>query len=305
MRFHVTQFGGGPAMSDPGTDFTSVPRLLPRPADTHKGTFGKVLVVAGSAGLSGAAVLSGSGALRGGAGLVQVAVPEPITPIVATSNPCYMTTALPADPQGRAARIAVPLLLEQVASATAVVVGPGLSQGDDVAIVVKALIEEVAQPLLIDADGLNVLGANPSTLKQRSRPFVITPHPGEFARLIGQDTRSVQANRRELAVDFARTFGGVVVLKGAQTVVTDGQRVYTNTTGNPGMATGGSGDVLSGLLGALLASGMEAFAAAVLGVYLHGLAGDLARDDKGETALIATDVVDYLPKAFRKHASQD
>jgi ADP-dependent NAD(P)H-hydrate dehydratase len=260
-------------MTNPTTVLSVIPRLAPRPPDAHKGT------------------------------LVQVAVPEPIAVIVASGNPCYMTTPSPADAQGRLARIAVPLLLEQASSSTAVVVGPGLGQTEDVRLVVQTLIEEVSQPLLLDADALNVLGANPKVLEQRKKPFVITPHPGEFARLIGQETAAVQANRQELGVNFARTFGGVVVLKGAHTVVTDGQQVYTNSTGNPGMATGGSGDVLSGVIGALLASRMEAIAAAVLGVYLHGLAGDLARDEKGETALIATDLVDYLPRAFQKHAA--
>jgi NAD(P)H-hydrate epimerase len=166
-------------------------------------------------------------------------------------------------------------------------------------------VAAVEKPLLIDADGLNVLGANPEILKQRTTPFVLTPHPGEFARLSGADMATVQANRQEAATAFAQRFGGVLVLKGSGTVVTDGRQVYINTTGNPGMATGGSGDVLSGLLGALLAHGLEAFAAAVLGVYLHGLAGDLARDDKGETSLTATDLLEYLPLAFRRHALQD
>ena len=290
-------------MTDPSLVLiTTVPHLPPRPLDSNKGTFGKVLVVAGSLGMSGAAVLSGCGALRGGAGLVQVAEPEPIALVVAAGNPCYMTIPLPADGHGRLARVALPLLLEKAATASAVVVGPGLGQSEDVAIVVRSLLAEIDRPLLVDADGLNVLGANPECLRQRQRPFVLTPHPGEFARLIGSDARSVQANRMGLATAFARTFGGVLVLKGAGTVVTDGRHVYVNSTGNPGMATGGTGDVLSGLVGSLLAQGMDAFAAAVLGVYLHGLAGDLAGDVKGKTPLIATDLLEHLPKAFRQHA---
>jgi ADP-dependent NAD(P)H-hydrate dehydratase len=293
-------------MADPSSVLiTTVPRLPPRAADSHKGTFGKVLVIAGSRGMSGAGVLSASGALRGGAGLVQAAAPDTVVETIAAGNPCYMTIPLPPDGQGRLARAALPRLLEAASGASAVVVGPGLGQSEDVAAVVVGLIAEVDRPLLIDADGLNVLGANPDVLKQRRQPFVLTPHPGEFARLSGSETRAVQANREERATAFARTFGGVLVLKGAGTVVTDGRQVYINTTGNPGMATGGSGDVLSGLVGALLAQGMEAFAAAVLGVYLHGLAGDLARDDRGETSLIATDLLEYLPMAFRRHALSD
>jgi ADP-dependent NAD(P)H-hydrate dehydratase len=292
-------------MSDPAPAIVSaVPHLLARPADAHKGTFGKVFVIAGSLGLSGAAVLSGSGALRSGAGLVQVATPEPVALVVAAGNPCFMTAPLAADGHGRLARISLPLLLEQAAAASAVVLGPGLGQSDDVAAVVRTLVTEVTVPLLLDADALNVLGKHPDVLRQRQRPTVLTPHPGEFGRLIGRSTHDVQANRQPLAIAFARTFGIVLVLKGAGTIVTDGRQVFVNTTGNPGMATGGSGDVLSGVVGALLAQGMQAFAAAVLGVYVHGLAGDLARDARGETGLIATDVIEQLPTAFRRHAEK-
>jgi NAD(P)H-hydrate epimerase len=290
-----------PTSADP-VPVTTVPQLPPRPADAHKGTFGKVLVVAGSLGMSGAAVLAGSAALRGGAGLVQVAVPDAVAGIVAAGNPCYMTVLLPADVAGRLARIALPRLLELVEAASAVAVGPGLGQGEEVSDVVRGLVRQTGVPLLLDADALNVLGPDPAVLKERPAPTVLTPHPGEFARLTGTDTRSVQADRAGRARAFAEAFGVVLLLKGAGTVVTDGRQVYVNTTGNPGMATGGSGDVLSGLLGALLATGLEAFSAAVLGAYVHGLAGDRARDVRGETSLIATDLVDFLPAAFLEHA---
>jgi NAD(P)H-hydrate epimerase len=285
------------------TVVSNVPHLPPRPVDSHKGTFGKVLVIAGSLGMSGAAVLSGSGALRGGAGLVQVATPEPVVGIVAAGNPCYMTLPQPADAGGRLSRVALAGLLGHAAAASAVAVGPGLGQSDEIAGVVSALVGTVAGPMVLDADGLNVLDADPAVLRQRKAPIILTPHPGEFGRLIGKDTREVQANRQTLAVEFARAFGVVLVLKGAGTIVTDGARIYVNTTGNPGMATGGSGDVLSGLLGALLAQGLEAFPAAVLGVYIHGLAGDLARDEKGETGMIASDLLGHLPMAFRRHTA--
>ena len=160
------------------------------------------------------------------------------------------------------------------------------------------------QPLVLDADALNVLAGRLGALRKHRGPIVLTPHPGEFARLLGCDIPTVQARRQELAADFARTHGVVVVLKGHGTVVTDGQRVYVNTTGNPGMATGGTGDVLGGLLAALLGQKLETFAAAQLGVYLHGLAGDLAREQRGEVSLIATDLLDFLPPAFQQHARQ-
>lgn len=275
-----------------------VPKLPPRAADAHKGTFGKVLVVAGSVGMSGAAVLAGTATLRGGAGLVQVATPEPVGPLVASAQPCLMTVWLPADRRGRLSRAALPELLALARSATAVVLGPGLGQSLDLLILVPTLLEQVARPVVLDADGLNALSTHTEILNRREAPTVLTPHPGEFARLTGLDTKAVQADRRNVALEFARRHRAVLVLKGAGTLVTDGRRLYTNTTGNPGMATGGSGDVLAGLLGALLAQGVEAFDAAVLGVYLHGRAGDLARDEVGETSLIATDLLDHLPAAF-------
>jgi NAD(P)H-hydrate epimerase len=188
-------------------------------------------------------------------------------------------------------------------SASAVVAGPGLGQSDDVSAIVGDLVAATEAPLVLDADALNSLARRPESLSGRKEPTVLTPHPGEFARLSSCDTATVQAGRRERAVEFARRHGVILVLKGAGTIVTDGHCIYTNTTGNPGMATGGTGDVLSGLLGALLAGrALEPFDAAVLAVYLHGLAGDLARDDLGETSLVASDLLDYLPGAFRRHA---
>jgi NAD(P)H-hydrate epimerase len=279
-----------------------VPGLSPRAAEAHKGSFGKVLIVGGSVGMSGAVVLAGTAALRGGAGLVQLAVPEPIGPVVAAGQICCTTAWLPADSQGRLCSSALPIVLELISSASAVVVGPGLGQSADMQTLILALLAEVRGPLLLDADALNVLGSHPPAICQRRAPLILTPHPGEFARLTGLEAKLVQAERASQAVTFARQHGGVLVLKGAGTIVTDGQRIYTNTTGNPGMATGGSGDVLSGLIGALLGQGLEAFDAAVLGVYLHGLAGDLACGRKGEVSLIASDLLDWLPEAFRVRA---
>src|SRR5262249_36047313 len=159
-------------------------------------------------------------------------------------------------------------------------------------------------PLVLDADALNVLVGRLGALRQHQGPIVLTPHPGEFARLLGCDIPIVQAKRQELAAEFARTHGVVVVLKGFGTVVTDGQRVYVNTTGNPGMATGGTGDVLGGLTAALIGQKLETFAAAQLGVYLHGRAGDLAREQMGEVSLIASDLLEFLPRAFQRHAAR-
>jgi NAD(P)H-hydrate epimerase len=162
------------------------------------------------------------------------------------------------------------------------------------------LLSHLQAPLVLDADALNALADNTSVLGDSSAPLVLTPHPGEFARLLQSDVPSVQAHRQEMAVKFAATHGVVLVLKGHATIVTDGRRVYVNATGNPGMATGGTGDVLTGLIAALLAQGLDGFAAAELGVYAHGVAGDLARDYLGEVSLIASDLLDYLPRVMNR-----
>jgi len=281
---------------------TCIPTLPPRAPDSHKGDFGRVLLVTGSRGMSGAAVLCGTAALRGGAGLVRLAVPADILPIVAAGNPCYMTAPLPQDESGRLAGGAEAELLELARAQDVLAVGPGLGRSDALTALLAALLSQTTTPVVLDADGLNAFDERPERLRRGGAPLVITPHPGEFGRLIGQDIKAVQAARVDLAARFAAEHGAVVVLKGYGTVVTDGRRVYRNQTGNPGMATGGSGDVLTGLVAALLGQGLEAFAAAQLGVYLHGLAGDLARDARGEVGLIAADLLDRLPEAFRRHA---
>jgi ADP-dependent NAD(P)H-hydrate dehydratase len=278
---------------------TQVPKLAPRPADSNKGNFGHVLVVAGSRGMSGAAVLSASAALRGGAGIVRAAVPQEILPIVAGGNPCYLTAPLPQDDEGRISAGAEKALLDLTASHDVLALGPGLGRSPGLNALVHALLEKTALPLVLDADGLNALQGHTDRLRHRSAPLILTPHPGEFARLCGTDVATVGADRQGLAVKFAAEHRVVLVLKGHGTVVTDGRQVYVNTTGNPGMATGGTGDVLTGLVAALLGQGLAPFAAAQLGVYVHGLAGDRARDRVGEVSLIASDLLDELPAALR------
>jgi ADP-dependent NAD(P)H-hydrate dehydratase len=277
---------------------SQLPQLAPRPADSNKGTFGRVLVISGSRGMSGAAVLCGSAALRGGAGLVRVAVPLEIWPIVASGNPCYMTAPLPQDEHGRFAGNAEAELLTLAQANSVVAMGPGLGRSPAITALVSAVISQVRVPIVLDADGLNALHTD--RLRERSGPLVMTPHPGEFARLSGLEVTAIQKRRQQVAGLFAAEHGVVLVLKGHGTIVTDGRRVYVNTTGNPGMATAGSGDVLTGVIAALLAQHLEPFAAAQLGVYLHGLAGDLAREALGELGMIAADLLQYLPPAFRR-----
>jgi NAD(P)H-hydrate epimerase len=278
---------------------TQLPKLASRPAESNKGTFGRVLVVAGSRGMSGAAVLCGSAALRGGAGLVRVAAPAEVLPIVAGANPCYLTGGLPQDNQGLLDRSAEAPLLALLEANTVAAIGPGLGQSPAITELIATILTKSDKPIVLDADGLNALQKKPDVLSRKGAQTVITPHPGEFARLLGTTVALVQEYRQGLAVQFAAKHGLVVLLKGHGTIVTDGRRVYVNPTGNPGMATGGTGDVLTGLIAALLGQGLEAFAAAQLGAYLHGLAGDLARDELGEMSLIASDLLEYLPKAMR------
>jgi ADP-dependent NAD(P)H-hydrate dehydratase len=278
-----------------------VQRLAPRAPDSHKGTYGRVLVIAGCRGMSGAAVLAGSAALRGGAGLVQIAVPGEVQPIVAAGNPCYMTVGLPQDLRGRFAAAAIDELIELCEWADVIAVGPGLGQAESVPTLVHALLGRAQKPLVIDADGLNALAklAN-DRWPARTAPVVLTPHPGEFTRLSGYSGDDVRQNREALAKAYAAERSVVLVLKGHRSIVTDGSRVHHNPTGNPGMATGGTGDVLTGLVAALLGQNLAAFDAAVLATWAHGRAGDLAADALGQAGMIATDLLVHLPAALRE-----
>jgi ADP-dependent NAD(P)H-hydrate dehydratase len=290
-----------PPNTPPVATVTALPRLPPRAPDSNKGHFGRILVVAGSRGMSGAAILCASAALRAGAGLVKAALPAEILSIVGAGNPCYTTAALPQDADGRIALSAFKALASLSAAHEVIAVGPGLDRSAELSALMFELVAKMPNPMVIDADGLNAFAGQAEKLRCEQYPRIITPHPGEFARLLQVDTKTVQAHRRDLAIEFARAHNCVVVLKGQGTVVTDGRRVYQNATGNPGMAKGGAGDVLTGVIAALLGQHLGPFEAAQLGVYLHGLAGDLARDQIGEVSLLATDLLDFLPPAIRQH----
>ncbi len=272
-----------------------------RACDAHKGTFGTVLIAAGSRGMSGAAVLCGSAALRSGAGLVRVATPACVQAVVAAGNPCYTTLAIHQHADGTLSDQAAADVISWGNKANGFAIGPGLGHSPDVAGFVRRVIRELAgTATVIDADGLNVLAPFSDEFKDRAVPAVLTPHPGEFSRLCGKPIAEIAEHRDELAVEFAAKWGVVLLLKGANTVVSDGRRVYRNSTGSPGMATGGSGDVLTGIIAAMLAQGLAAFDAAVLGAWVHGRAGDLAVMKLGQVGLIATDIADALPQAFRE-----
>jgi NAD(P)H-hydrate epimerase len=280
----------------------TLPKLPARPEDSHKGSFGSVLIVAGSRGMSGAAALSGLGALRGGAGLVTVAVPAGIQDIVAAVEPSYLTLALPDDADGRFSRRAQAEIVSRARDATALAIGPGWGKSPDLSELAHFLYGSIEKPLVVDADALNALASLPGGVPKAptGTARILTPHPGEFARLLKTETKSVQQDREALAAGFAREQGAIVVLKGHRSVITDGEKIAVNTTGNSGMATGGTGDVLTGLVAALLAQGMAPFDAAHLAAHLHGLAGDLALTDLGTPGMIASDLPRYLGRAWKQ-----
>jgi ADP-dependent NAD(P)H-hydrate dehydratase len=306
------------------TDVTQspLPHLPPRRADSHKGDYGRALLVGGSRGMAGAIALAGRATLRSGAGLVTVAVPQLVQNVVAGMEPSYMTVGLPDDAE-HFAKEATGTLITTAMEMTAVALGPGLGRTDTITRFVEFLYQVIDKPMVVDADALFALSKQPEALANPSGPKILTPHPGEFERLTGQPYDKLR--RVEGAAQLARgeddlhwqfrkraksnvpyqepdplatTPTKVVVLKGHETVVTDGFRFSSNQTGNPGMATGGSGDVLTGVITGLLCQGLSPFDAARLGVHVHGLAGDLAAEELGQVSLIASDLIEYLPKAF-------
>jgi ADP-dependent NAD(P)H-hydrate dehydratase len=280
--------------------------LPPRQADSHKGDFGKVLLVGGARGMSGAIVLSGMAALRSGAGLVQLAVPECCLDVVAGYEPSYMTAPLAADEAGRISLAARDRLKELAESATCLAIGPGLGQSPGLMELVVEIYRDWPQPAVFDADALNALAKAPGGLERCGGPRVLTPHPGEFQRLIAGDTqgalkttsKSPREEQEQAAIELAKQRGITLILKGHRSLVTDGALQAHNSTGNPGMARGGSGDVLTGILAALLAQGFAPYAAAVLAAHVHGLAGDLASEKLGQVGMIASDTVEFLPQAW-------
>jgi NAD(P)H-hydrate epimerase len=279
-----------------------IPKLKPRAVDAHKGTFGKVCIVAGSVGMSGAAALAGRAALRAGAGLVRVAVPKSILTIVASIEPSYTTIPLD-DASGQISRKAISKLISAAGDNDVLAFGCGVGVSPAVRSVLETLIGLDNLRMVIDADGLNNMSKMRDWPKKVKAELILTPHPGEMARLWqGLFRNEPPTDRETLAKQFALQTNTTVVLKGAGTVVTDSKQIYVNTTGNPGMASAGAGDVLTGVITALAGQGMSNFDAAVYGVYVHGLAGDIAADKLGQISLMATDIIDALPAAFAQSA---
>ena len=279
----------------------TVQKLKPRAVDGHKGDYGKVCIVAGSVGMSGAAALAGRAALRAGAGLVRVATAKSALPIVASIEPSYTTIPLAEDNVGRISAKAINTILDVVSENDAMAFGPGVGISGGLRTVAQRLIEQEKLRLVIDGDGLNNLSQLKSWPTELKADVVLTPHPGEMKRLwLGLVREPLPSERQQQAVQLAQQTKTVVALKGAGSVVTDGERVYVNKTGNPGMATAGSGDVLTGAITALIGQGLSNFDAAVLGVYVHGLAGDIAAERLGQISLMATDILETLSDAFQR-----
>ena len=312
-----------------------LPKLTPRKKNTHKGSYGRVLVLAGSPGMTGAAYLCSKAALRSGSGIVTLGIPESLNPVMETKLTCVMTYPLPETKASTLSNKGRKAILKLCESHDVVALGPGLSQQPETRELILWLIKNIDCAMVIDADGLNTLADNVNVLHKIKQNVVLTPHPGEMSRLTG--LRSARKNeldrqlinatvcfvpscysmdvckeRLNAATQFVQSIQKklkgerklVLVLKGDKTVVTDYKKVYVNSTGNPGMATAGVGDVLTGIIVSLVGQGFDVFDASQLGVYIHGLAGDIAAKKKGELSMIASDIIDYLPDAFMKYKKE-
>ena len=307
-RLEVADIGFPPSVIDAQniqinwTQPSDAARLLPsRPTHSHKGTYGRVFVAAASTGMTGAAALTSAGALRVGAGLVTLGTPKSLNPILEVKLTEVMTLPLPETAEGSLALEAKSHIIEAVERTKSVLaIGPGLSQHPETVALVHSLVRESSAPTVIDADGINALSKSKDILSSLSPQTVLTPHPGEMARLIGGSVEVLEQDRIGIAQRFAETHNLTLVLKGAPTVVARGNgEVWINSTGNAGMATGGMGDVLTGLIAGLMAQKVSPFDAAVLGVYLHGLAGNIVAESIGMHGLMAGDVLNQVPKAIK------
>lgn len=276
-------------------------RLPRRKKATHKGSYGHVLVLAGSKGLTGAAYLTAQASLLSGSGLVTLGIPESLNPIMERKLTEVMTLPLAETKNASLSLKAYKKIKKFFKKIDVIAIGPGLSQNPNTKKLIRKLVQMLDRPFVLDADGINAFVGNLGLLKRIKIPSVVTPHPGELARLLKMKVKDIQKNRLKIAKKFAKEYKKILALKGYRTIVVSPQgRQYVNRTGNPGMASGGTGDVLTGIIASLIGQGVEAFEAACLGVYVHGLAGDLVSKEKGETSLVATDLLNKLPEAFKK-----
>ena len=284
------------------TDMLIQPLLKPRLDESHKGTYGHVLVIGGSTGLTGAVIMTSYAALRTGAGLVTAALPESLQPVVESALVEVMTLPLVENSQGAIALEALPAIENLLGISSVCVIGPGMSRYNEAQAIVRYVLERSGIPIVIDADGLNALQGDIGVLKDRQIPVILTPHPGEMARMTGKHIEEIQADRVSIAAEFAQKWGVTLVLKGNKTVIAlPNGEVFINITGNAGMATAGSGDVLGGIISGLIAQGFNPPQAAITGVYLHGVTGDQVEQVKGQRGLIAGDLIQMLPEVLRRY----
>jgi len=287
----------------PRITYPSPPFLIPRRSpDSHKGDYGRVLLIGGSRGMSGSISLSAMAALRAGSGLVTALVPACCLETVAALDPCIMTIAAPATPKGQFAINAYQAADDSISKSDAIGVGPGMGTGPGSIRLVRDLATNITIPRVFDADALNVIGKTHNI--NVHGPAVLTPHPGEMERLSGVSAKD-RPGQIEAAFKYARSTNCVLLLKGSQTFITDGQSRWFNLTGNPGMASGGSGDCLTGIIASLLGQKFSPWDAARLGAFVHGLAGDFAAEHIGEAGMVATDLLNHLSQAIRQATSDD
>ncbi|MGD2278578.1 MAG: NAD(P)H-hydrate dehydratase [Candidatus Omnitrophota bacterium] len=278
-----------------------IEKIPVRREDSHKGDYGRVFVIAGSPGMTGAAFLSSEGALRTGSGLVTNGIPEGLNQIMEVKLTECMTLPLTETQRHTLGLAAKKEILEFCKKTDVVVLGPGLGRDPETRSLVRELVPEIECPVVLDADGINALEGDLDLAKKRKGRMVLTPHPGELSNLIGKEISEIQSMREDIAKSVAEVSGTVVCLKGHKTVVADPEgKAYVNDTGNSGMATGGMGDILTGMIASFIGQGVDDYSSTVLAVYLHGLAGDIAADKKGPFNMIATDVLEYLSEAFDK-----
>lgn len=282
----------------PVTSSFVIENLPHRPDDAHKGTMGTMLNISGSYSMAGACILSSMSALRTGVGLLKVALPDSIYPIV--SSNVYEAVFLPyKSGNGTVECSFLDKAIDEAKKADSVLLGCGLSLSDDTVSFVSEFVKNCTTKLLIDADGINAISKNINILKEKKADIVLTPHIKEMSRLCGESVEYILENRQSVAESFAKEYSVVVVLKGKNTIITDGENTYVNPTGNSSMAKGGSGDVLSGIIASLMAQGVSAMNSAVIGVYIHGLSGDVSADLMSKTSALPRDIIDALPKVFK------
>ncbi len=288
----------------------NLPKLISRKKNTHKGSYGRVLVLAGSPGMTGAAYLCCKAALRSGSGIVTLGIPESLNFVMETKLTCVMTHPLPETKALTLSNRGREEILKLCERHDVVALGPGLSQQPETKKLILWLIKTIDRSIVIDADGINALTGKLHILYNIKKNVVLTPHPGEMSRLINLDSaKDVQKKRLSIATQFVKSIHKqlgkgkdfVLILKGDKTIVVDYDKVYINRTGNPGMATAGAGDVLTGIIVSLIGQGFNVFDASQLGVHIHGLAGDMALKKKGEVSMIASDILDFLPDAFLRY----